>query len=61
MEQQRERFNPSSLRKLLFFSFFQGNWRNLKQVVTWTCLPYGNGIEWTLREGAGKYDLTVSG
>lgn len=36
-----------------------GNWRNLKQVLTWTCLPYGNGIEWTLRDGASKYDLTI--
>jgi hypothetical protein len=39
---------------------FQGNWRNLQQVLTVTCIPYGNGIEWTTREGAGKYDLTVS-
>lgn len=39
--------------------YFLGNWMNLKQVLTFTCIPHGNGIEWNLREGASKYDLTV--
>ena len=37
----------------------QGRWGNLTNVLTWTCIPYGDGIDWKLRDGAKKYDLTV--
>lgn len=35
-----------------------GKWRNLRQVVTFTCAPEGDGIEWRLAEGCGQFDLT---
>ena len=36
-----------------------GRWKNLRQVITATCLPYGDGIDWQLRDGAHKYALTI--
>ena len=36
-----------------------GRLKNLRQVITATCLPYGDGIDWQLRDGAHKYDLTI--
>merc|ERR1712111_21611 len=36
-----------------------GIWNNLKGVLTWTCIPDSDGIEWALLEGCGKYALTV--
>ena len=32
----------------------------MRQVLTVTCMPFGDGIDWTLREGGDKYDLTVN-
>ena len=32
----------------------------MESVLTWSCKPRGDGIDWELREGAGQYDLTVS-
>ena len=40
--------------------FLQGRMGNLRQVLTVACIPVGNGIDWPIREGAEKYDLTVS-
>ena len=42
-------------------SFFhiQGRWKNIRQVLTVSCMRCGDGIDWQLREGAQKYDLTV--
>ena len=37
-----------------------GAWQNLREVITWTCIPRGDGIEWSLRENCGKFTLTVS-
>ena len=37
-----------------------GIWNNLKGVLTWTCIPDSDGIEWALLEGCGKYALTVT-
>ena len=38
----------------------KGRWKNLRFVLTATCMPNGDGIDWPLREGTFKYDLTVS-
>jgi palmitoyltransferase len=33
----------------------------LQEVITWTCIPSGDGIEWSLREDSdcNKYTLTI--
>lgn len=36
-----------------------GRWKNLRFVLTATCMPNGDGIDWPLREGTFKYDLTI--
>lgn len=36
-----------------------GRRQNMKEVLTWSCIPVGNGIDWNLREGAHKYTLTA--
>ncbi len=36
-----------------------GKWPNVKEVLTWTCMPTCDGIDWPIREGCKKYDLTV--
>ena len=33
--------------------------RNLQQVLTLSCLPSGDGIDWEVREGCDAYTLTV--
>ena len=38
---------------------FQGKLRNLRQVLTLTCDPAGDGIDWEVREGCDAYTLTV--
>ena len=40
--------------------YVQGRWKNLRYVLTATCMPNGDGIDWPLREETFKYDLTVS-
>ena len=39
--------------------FFQGRWNNLREVITWTCIPKRNGIEWSLYQDCNKYSLTI--
>ena len=36
-----------------------GRWGNFRYVVRPACYPIGDGIDWPLREGANKYDMTV--
>jgi len=38
-----------------------GRSKNLQEVITWTCIPSGDGIEWSLREDSdcNKYTLTI--
>merc|ERR1712223_1505358 len=36
-----------------------GKMKNLQEVITRTCIPSGDGIEWSLREGYNKYTLTI--
>ena len=36
-----------------------GKWNNIKQVLTWTCIPKSDGIEWDIRDGCDRYDLTI--
>ena len=43
-----------------FLLLTQGMWNNLKEVLTWTCIPEGDGIDWNLSEGCDKYALTVT-
>ena len=44
----------------LMYLIAKGRWKNLRFVLTATCMPNGDGIDWPLREGTFKYDLTVS-
>ena len=37
----------------------QGRMKNLQEVITWTCIPSGDGIEWSLRADCNKYTLTI--
>ena len=62
-------FLDSDLSILLIMKFYcydrlsfyvQGRWKNLRYVLTATCMPNGDGIDWPLREETFKYDLTVS-
>ena len=62
-------FLDSDLSILLIMKFYcydrlsfyvQGRWKNLRYVLTATCMPNGDGIDWQLREKTFKYDLTVS-
>ena len=39
--------------------YLQGYVRNLQQVLTLSCLPSGDGIDWEVREGCDAYTLTV--
>jgi len=39
--------------------YFVGYVRNLQQVLTLSCLPSGDGIDWEVREGCDAYTLTV--
>lgn len=32
---------------------------NIKQVISWNCVPVGNGIDWPVVEGCDQYTLTV--
>ena len=36
-----------------------GYWKNIREVITWTCIPNGNGIIWNISSGSDKYALTV--
>ena len=38
---------------------FQGNLRNLRQVLTFMCEPKGDGIDWEVRDGCDAYTLTI--
>ena len=38
---------------------FQGRQKNLFQVVRPGCFPIGDGIEYPLRDGCQKYDMTT--
>ena len=42
-----------------FICLFQGIWKNLRQVITGSCSPIGDGFSWETKEGSGTYDLTV--
>ena len=32
---------------------------NIREVIGWTCIPDGDGIDWNLRQECDKYALTV--
>jgi palmitoyltransferase len=37
-----------------------GWWRNAMQVLNFSCVPVGDGINWPVIEGCDQYTLTVS-
>ena len=53
-------FLYNSLMLCFYSCCFQGRWGNFRFVVRPACYSTGDGIDWPLREGAGKYDMTVS-
>lgn len=42
------------------FPYDLGFWNNIHQVLTFNCQPVGDGINWPIKRGCDKYDLTVS-
>ena len=56
---KRKKTNAQNCILLKFLQHFQGKWKNLQEVITWTCIPSGDGIEWSLREDCNKYTLTI--
>lgn len=36
-----------------------GKWENLKQVLTLSGQPVGNGTDWPVKEGCNQYTITV--
>lgn len=34
--------------------------RNIKQVISWSCAPIGDGIVWEINDKCDQYTLTVS-
>lgn len=41
------------------FPYDLGWWRNVKEVLTISGQPVGNGLSWPVREGCTQYTLTV--
>lgn len=42
------------------FPYDLGKKQNVKQVLSWTCAPIGDGILWEINENCDQYTLTVS-
>ena len=44
-----------------FLNPYDIGWRgNVKQVISWNCIPPGDGIYWPVIEGCDQFTLTVS-
>lgn len=37
-----------------------GTWKNIAQVLNFSCLPIGDGVSWPVVDGCDQYSLTVS-
>lgn len=46
--------------KPFVYPYDMGWKKNAAQVLNFTCLPVGNGIEWPVVDGCDQYTLTVS-
>lgn len=51
-------YRLSAAGSVFVWPYDMGRWQNLRQVITWTCWPTGNGLEWPVVEGADQYTLT---
>jgi len=52
----RRKDNPEDA---FYHPYDLGKLNNMWSVLTWTCIPIGDGIDWNLREGSNKYSLTI--
>ncbi|XP_065335357.1 palmitoyltransferase ZDHHC6 [Cloeon dipterum] len=53
------RLHSGSKKTPFVYPYNLGIWRNFRQVVTLTCEPYGDGINWPVVEGCDQYTFTV--
>lgn len=42
------------------FPYDVGLYRNVMQVINWSCVPVGDGITWEVLADCDQYTLTVS-
>lgn len=52
-------YRRRELKEKFLNPYHLGRRKNLRQVLTLTCMPNGDGIDWQMRDGAHKYDLTI--
>ena len=52
----RRKDNPEDT---FYHPYDLGKLNNIWSVLTWTCIPIGDGIDWNLRDGSSKYSLTI--
>ena len=56
---EKAEYRRRESKKKFMHPYHLGRWKNLRQVITATCIPDGDGIDWHLRDGGHKYDLTI--
>uniref|UniRef100_A0A182K328 Palmitoyltransferase n=1 Tax=Anopheles christyi TaxID=43041 RepID=A0A182K328_9DIPT len=55
---EKARFRGIRNDETFIYPYDLGKWNNLKQVLSFTCRPVGNGFEWPVVEGCDQYTLT---
>ncbi|KAF6318089.1 zinc finger DHHC-type palmitoyltransferase 6 [Rhinolophus ferrumequinum] len=59
-EKAKDRIQYYQLDEVFVFPYDMGSqWKNFKQVFTWSGVPEGDGLEWPIREGCHPYSLTI--
>ncbi|XP_059468335.1 palmitoyltransferase ZDHHC6 [Neocloeon triangulifer] len=53
------RLHSEGNRTPFVYPYNLGCWKNLRQVITLTCEPVGDGVEWPVVEGCDQYTFTV--
>lgn len=59
--QAKDRIQYYQLDEVFVFPYDMGSqWKNFKQVFTWSGIPEGDGLAWPVRKDCHPYSLTVS-
>ncbi|XP_053420570.1 palmitoyltransferase ZDHHC6-like [Nycticebus coucang] len=59
-EKAKDRIQYYQLDEVFVFPYDMGSqWKNFKQVFTWSGVPEGDGLEWPIKEGCHQYSLTI--
>lgn len=56
---EKAKYRREDSGEIFVFPYDLGRWRNIQQVVNFSCSPIGNGITWVIVDGCDQYTLTV--